>query len=379
MQAVADVYNENKAVFEDLPAKVDREKEVLEASALMNNEKWGTHHLNAEYVIAPNTMHIIGTGKYALNYKVTVNWDAYVANLKEYCTKRVMWLSDHLFAEKPAGIIVKKQHEGGPVTLLAELTAGTNSTYQWQKSTDGKTWEDIEGATQAKFIPETEEAQYRCVVTGDGVDIVTQHGGRITVKATSVLEPAEVTVKLQKVDGPEEGKLTLVMNAYDMGEYTFAKSGSGWTIQNARGKYLATDGKKVTTSDKPFVWTCDNGVFSASVKVSLTTLGRALRVGKTTTVYLTESDSGRLLQRRQESRPEKSHDGIKLKPEKNRVLNTEVPPAGVFPVRRGLFALFCIVGGPFRIVFRAYHVTICIERPAVEAGDREGSICCGQC
>ncbi len=204
---------------------------------------------------------------------------------------------------------MKKQHEGGPVTLLAELTAGTNSTYQWQKSTDGKTWEDVDGATQAKFIPETEEAQYRCVVTGDGVDIVTQHGGRITVKATSVLEPAEVTVKLQKVDGPEEGKLTLVMNAYDMGEYTFAKSGSGWTIQNARGKYLATDGKKVTTSDKPFVWTCDatdgkkvttsdkpfvwtcdNGVFSASVKVSLTTLGRALKVGKTTTVYLTESD-----------------------------------------------------------------------------------------
>ena len=292
MQAVADVYNENKAVFEDLPAKVDREKEVLRGSALMNNEKWGTHHLNAEYVIAPNTMHIIGTGKYALNYKVTVNWDAYVANLKEYCTKRVLWLSDHLFAEKPAGSIVKKQHEGGPVTLLAELTAGTNSTYQWQKSTDGKTWEDIEGATQAKFIPETEteEAQYRCVVTGDGVDIVTQHSGRITVKATSVLEPAEVTVKLQKVDGPEEGKLTLVMNAYDMGEYTFAKSGSGWTIQNARGKYLATDGKKVTTSDKPFVWTCENGVFSASVKVSLTTLGRALKVGKTTTVYLTESD-----------------------------------------------------------------------------------------
>lgn len=291
MQAVAKVYNENKAVFEDLADKVDREKEVLEASALMNNEKWGTHHLNAEYVVAPNTMHIIGTGEYALNYKVTVNWEAYVANLKEYCTKRVMWLSDHLFVEKPEGRIVKRQHEGGPVTLLAELTAGTNNnTYQWQKSTDGKTWEGIEGATQAKFIPETEEAQYRCVVTGDGVDIVTQHGGRITVKATSVLEPAEVTVKLQKVDGPEEGRLTLVMNAYDMGEYTFAKSGSGWIIQNARGRYLATDGKKVTTSDKPFVWTCENGVFSASVKVSLTTLGRALRVGKTTTVYLTESD-----------------------------------------------------------------------------------------
>lgn len=291
MQAVANVYNENKAVFEALPEKVENEKAVLEASALMNNEKWGTHHLNAEYVIAPNTMHIIGTGKYALNYKVTVNWDAYVANLKEYCTKRVMWLSDHLFVEKPAGRIVKKHHEDGSVILQAVLTAGTNrSTYQWQKSEDeGSTWVDIEGAAQASYAPEAEEAQYRCVVTSDGVDIVTQHGGRITAKASTELGPEEITVKLEKVDGPEDGALTLVMSGADLGEYTFAQSGSGWTIQNARGRYLATDGKKVTTSDKPFVWTFRDGKFSASVKVSLTSLGRALKVGKTTTVRLTET------------------------------------------------------------------------------------------
>ena len=38
----------------------------------------------------------IGTGKYKLNYKVTLTWDDYVYNLREYCQKRTMWLSDHL-------------------------------------------------------------------------------------------------------------------------------------------------------------------------------------------------------------------------------------------------------------------------------------------
>ena len=40
-------------------------------------------------------MRAIGTGKYKLNYQVTTTWDDYVANLKEWCTKRTLWLSDH--------------------------------------------------------------------------------------------------------------------------------------------------------------------------------------------------------------------------------------------------------------------------------------------
>lgn len=38
----------------------------------------------------------IGTGKYKLNYRVTLTWDDYVYNLREFCQKRTMWLSDHL-------------------------------------------------------------------------------------------------------------------------------------------------------------------------------------------------------------------------------------------------------------------------------------------
>ena len=41
-------------------------------------------------------MEALGTGKYKLNYKVTLTWDDYIYNLREYCRKRTMWLSDHL-------------------------------------------------------------------------------------------------------------------------------------------------------------------------------------------------------------------------------------------------------------------------------------------
>lgn len=95
-EELAKVYQENRAVFESLPSRVDAQRAVLKDSALMNNERWGTNNLCAEYVVAPNTMRAIGTGKYKLNYEVTLTWDNYVNNLKEFCTKRVLWLGDHL-------------------------------------------------------------------------------------------------------------------------------------------------------------------------------------------------------------------------------------------------------------------------------------------
>ena len=108
MRAVARVYNENKSVFEGVAGNVDVQRKILKDSALMNNVRWGTQNLNAEYVIAPNTMRAIGTGDYKLNYQVTVSWDAYVDNLKEYCSKRVLWMSDHL----APGVKIVTNHGG---------------------------------------------------------------------------------------------------------------------------------------------------------------------------------------------------------------------------------------------------------------------------
>ncbi len=92
---VAKFYKAHEADFKDAAANVSRQQALLRDSALMNNERWLTNNLCADYVVAPNTMRAIGTGKYKLNYRITTTWDDYVANLKEWCTKRTLWLSDH--------------------------------------------------------------------------------------------------------------------------------------------------------------------------------------------------------------------------------------------------------------------------------------------
>ncbi len=89
------IYRDYEWAFKDMAKNVTRQQALLRDSALMNNVRWGTNNLCADYLVAPNTMSILGTGQYKLNYKVTTTWDDYVYNLKEFCTKRVLWLSDH--------------------------------------------------------------------------------------------------------------------------------------------------------------------------------------------------------------------------------------------------------------------------------------------
>lgn len=92
---VAKTYNKYEWAFKDMAANVTRQQQFLKDSALMNNERWLTNNLCADYLVAPNTMAALGTGKYQLRYHVTTTWNDYCYNLKEFCTKRVLWLSDH--------------------------------------------------------------------------------------------------------------------------------------------------------------------------------------------------------------------------------------------------------------------------------------------
>ena len=208
MRHVAKVYNENKAAFEDIAANVDRQREVVRDSALMNNERWGTHSIGLYYLVAPATMHALGTGKYALNYQVTVNWDAYVNNLREYAGKRVMWLSDHLYeADAPVGTITNTLADGASV-LDVVLTAGNDSnTYQWQRSADGSSWENVPGATAAQLkLAAGDSAQYRCIVANTGAVIWTTHGGEVPTYTTTILTaPAEPTGTAPAPDPADDG------------------------------------------------------------------------------------------------------------------------------------------------------------------------------
>ena len=108
MREVARVYNQYKSSFEGIDANIVKQESNIRKSAYMNNDLFGTNSLSAEYVVAPNTMEALGTGKYKLNYKVTLTWDDYIDNLREYCQKRVMWLSDHL----APGVDITTYHGG---------------------------------------------------------------------------------------------------------------------------------------------------------------------------------------------------------------------------------------------------------------------------
>ena len=92
---VAKTFNKYEWAFNDMTANVDRQMKVIRDSVVMNNERWLTNNLCADYLVAPNTMSSIGTGKYKLNYHITTTWSDYCYNLKEFCNKRVLWLSDH--------------------------------------------------------------------------------------------------------------------------------------------------------------------------------------------------------------------------------------------------------------------------------------------
>ena len=117
MREVVRVYNQYKKDFEDLAEDVDAQAAVIEKSALMDRDLMGLINLSAEYVVAPNTMKLLGSGKYKLNYRITTGFDDYIYNLKEYCTKRVMWLSDHL----APGVDIVTYH-GGRVETGTQVT-----------------------------------------------------------------------------------------------------------------------------------------------------------------------------------------------------------------------------------------------------------------
>lgn len=108
MKHVAKVYNDYKWAFEDLENDVEVQRSILRKSVQMNNTKLDAYPISTDFVIAPNTMRAIGSGKYKLDYKVTLTWDDYVDNLKEYCNKRVLWMSDHM----APGETIKTFHGG---------------------------------------------------------------------------------------------------------------------------------------------------------------------------------------------------------------------------------------------------------------------------
>lgn len=205
MKHVANIYSEYKTAFDEIVEDVNVQQMVLSDSADMNNDLWGLHHLGVYFVPVPLT---VGTGKYQLNYKITDSWDAYVDNLREYTSKRVMYLTDNLYVEAPSGSILGDVNavSGGSVTLTANVTSGNSAnSFIWQSSTDGVTWTDIEGATDSTLVisdisADQNGTMYRCVVTNRGNDIVTIHTGVVENTRSEIFAPVTLSVTEKKTE-----------------------------------------------------------------------------------------------------------------------------------------------------------------------------------
>ena len=96
-KCIDQVYQKYRWAFEDLDDNAERQADIVRDSVMMNNNIRLGNSISTDFVIAPNTMGALGSGKYKLNYRVTTSWEDYVYNLKEFCKKRVMWLTDTIY------------------------------------------------------------------------------------------------------------------------------------------------------------------------------------------------------------------------------------------------------------------------------------------
>ena len=72
------------------------------------------------------------------------------------------------------------------------------------------------------------------------------------------------------------GKLLFTLGGHDLGEYTFARSGNGWSIQGPDGKYLSFSKNALSYTSTPFAWSYANGSFTSS---ATTTSGGSTGLG----------------------------------------------------------------------------------------------------
>lgn len=64
----------------------------------------------------------------------------------------------------------------GKIATFTVVTGSGNPSYQWQQSTDnGSTWKNIDSETYTAAATTTDMSgyQYRCVVTADGVSVIS--------------------------------------------------------------------------------------------------------------------------------------------------------------------------------------------------------------
>ncbi len=167
---------------------------------------------------------------------------------------------------------------GQPAAFTVAAT-GSNLAYQWQQSTDGgKTWTDITGATGENYTTAATTmsmngCQYRCVVKGDGGEVVSN-------AATLTVNPVPVTsVTLDKntlaLFTGESDALTATVAPENATDKTVT-----WTSDNEK---VATVNGGTVTAVAPGIAnitaTTTDGSFTATCAVTVTDKTYTISVG----------------------------------------------------------------------------------------------------
>ena len=202
IKRVYEVYNENKDYFDGevngILHNLDVQKELLTDSAAMNFNRWKIDNSSCTSTYSRDTSY--GSGVYAITYKKTTDFNSHVENLRTYLTKRLAYLSDNLTVAAPIGTITGATTVavGDGLTLTADCAA---DSYQWQSSTDGEVWTNIDGAAGKIYsvtaLYSMNGLHIRCVAKNMGNLINTTRVAKAAPAASVILAPVTLTVTLE--------------------------------------------------------------------------------------------------------------------------------------------------------------------------------------
>lgn len=183
----------------------------------------------------------------------------------------------------------------GQTATFSVVATGSNLTYQWQQSTDGSTWTNIDGANSATYTIENTTTgmngyQYCCVVKDGNSNSVTSQAATLTVTAATV---SVTGVSLDKTNleltegGTDTLTATITPNNASNKSVTWSSDNESVATVNATGEVTAigagTATITVTTEDGAKTATCKVTVTQSTYSISADTT--ALNFGSVYTGY----------------------------------------------------------------------------------------------
>ena len=154
-----------------------------------------------------------------------------------------------LFAQWFAGNAVVSGSGNVGETLVASVDNGAEATWQWQRSSNGSTWEDISGATAASYVPS--KGEYELYVRARRTNVAGVADSSIYTSAVTIGAHLSVVVpsELDFVSDAIAGELDTPTGAYIENQSLVNVAVAGIGAQRQNGMVLVSAGSGNTPAD----------------------------------------------------------------------------------------------------------------------------------